>query len=49
MKDTTKGSDLLSALKSTLRPFNLKLNNLSGVVTDGSSYDEERQRTYGAD
>jgi hypothetical protein len=36
MKGTTKGSDLLNPLKSTLRRFNLKLNNLSGAVTDGT-------------
>jgi hypothetical protein len=30
-----KDNDLLNALKSVLRPFNLMLNNLSGVVTDG--------------
>jgi hypothetical protein len=36
MKGTTKGNDLLNALKPTLRHFNLKLNNLSGVMTDGA-------------
>jgi hypothetical protein len=35
-KGTTKGSDLLNALKSTLLRFNLKLNDPSGVVTDGA-------------
>jgi hypothetical protein len=34
MKGTTKGSDLLNAFKSTLRRFNLKLNNLCGVTDE---------------
>jgi hypothetical protein len=36
MKGTAIGSVLLNALQSTLRRFNLKLNSLSGVVTDGA-------------
>jgi hypothetical protein len=36
MEGTAKGSVLLNALQSTLRRFNLKLNSLSGVVTDGA-------------
>jgi hypothetical protein len=36
VKGTTNGSDFFNALKSTLCRFNLKLNNLSGGVTDGA-------------
>jgi hypothetical protein len=36
MKSTTKGSYLLNAFKSTLCRYNVKLNNLSGGVTDGA-------------
>jgi hypothetical protein len=34
MKGTTKSCDIFNALNSTLNCFDIKLNNLSGVITD---------------
>ena len=36
MKGTTKSCDIFNALNSTLNRFDIKLNNLSGVITDGT-------------
>jgi hypothetical protein len=36
MKGTTKSCDNFIALNSTLNRFDIKLNNLSGVITDGT-------------
>ncbi|XP_060881678.1 general transcription factor II-I repeat domain-containing protein 2B-like [Metopolophium dirhodum] len=36
MKGTTKSCDIFNALISTLNRFGIKLNNLSGVITDGA-------------
>jgi len=37
MKGTTKSCDIFNALNSTFNRFDIKLNNLSGVITDGAS------------
>lgn len=37
MKGTTKNCDISNALNSTLYRFDIKLNNFSGVITDGAS------------
>jgi len=36
MKGSTKSCDSFNALKSTLSRFDIKLNNLSGLITDGA-------------
>ncbi|XP_008182941.1 general transcription factor II-I repeat domain-containing protein 2-like [Acyrthosiphon pisum] len=36
IKDTTKSCDIFNALNSTLNRFDIKLNNFSGVITDGA-------------
>jgi len=36
MKGTTKSCDIFNALNSTLNRFDIKLNNLSGVITNGA-------------
>lgn len=36
MKRTKKSFDILNALKLTLKRYDLKLNNLSGIITYGA-------------